>query len=223
MTEMLLSYRYVIVFLGSIFEGDATLLGASFLAHRQVLSFAAVLATAAAATTLFNELVFFLSRKKGKEFLQKRLARHPRYSGVQRWVQRRSVVLLLFSRYIFGFRLAIPVACGATGMHPFKFTTVNVAGAALWVIPVGCVGYFLGHAVDLFWQGLRQWEWHIACVGVVLMTALLAWKDPELRRVALMFAHMQRFTVLSTRRLRHRFGGVSEVECATVEPDLRLP
>ena len=212
MTELLLSYRYVIVFLGSILEGDATLLGASFLAQRQVMNIAAVLATAAAATTLFNELLFFLARKKGRDYLQKCLARHAKYERVQCWVQRRSIVLLLFSRYILGFRLAIPVACGATGMHPLTFTTVNVAGAALWVIPVGCAGYFLGNVAGLFWHGVRQWEWHIACVGVVVMTVLLAWKDPEFRRVALVFTHTRRFAVLSMHRMRHRLGGVAGAE-----------
>ena len=220
MTELLLSYRYVIVFLGSIFEGDATLLGASFLAHRQVMNFGAVLATAAAATTLFNELLFLLARKNGRDYLQRRLAKHPKYERVQRWVQRRSVVLLLCSRYIFGFRLAIPVACGATGMHPLTFTAVNAAGAALWVIPVGCAGFFLGNVAALFWGGLRQWEWHIACVGVVLLTALLAWKDPEFRYVSLLFTHTRRFAVLSTHRIRHRFGGgrlQTVVECPEAE------
>ena len=210
MTDLLLSYGYIIVFVGSIFEGDATLLAASFLAHRHVMSFAAVLATAAAATTLFNELVFYFSRKTGKDFLQRRVGRHPRYGRVQRWVNRRSVVLLLFSRYLFGFRLAIPVACGATGMRALTFTTVNAAGAVLWVVPLGLVGFFLGNVLESFWDGVRQWEWHIACALVVLLTALLAWKDPESRRVSLVFTHVQRFAVLSTHRIRHRFGGAPE-------------
>jgi membrane protein DedA with SNARE-associated domain len=208
MTELLLEYRYVIVFFGSIFEGDATLLGASFLAHRRVMSFAAVLATAAVASTLFNELLFYLSRKNGKGFLDRRVGRHPRYERVQRWVHRRSIVLLLFSRYLFGFRIAIPVACGATGMRATTFTVVNAVGAVLWVVPIGLVGFFLGHTLEAFWHDVRRWEWHIACALVVLLTTLLAWKDPELRRVALAFTHIRRFTVLSTHRMRHRFGRV---------------
>ena len=218
MTDLLLSYGYIIVFVGSIFEGDATLLAASFLAHRHVMSFAAVLATAAAATTLFNELVFYFSRKTGKDFLQKRVGRHPRYERIHRWVNRRSVVLLLFSRYLFGFRLAIPVACGATGMRPLTFTTVNVAGAVLWVVPVGLVGFLLGNVLESFWEGVRQWEWHIACALVVLLTALLAWKDPEFRRVSLVFTHVQRFAVLSTHRIRHRFGGTPRIGLDSVDP-----
>jgi membrane protein DedA with SNARE-associated domain len=211
MTELILSYGYVIVFFGSILEGDATVLAASFLAHRHLMSFLGVLATAGVATTLWNELVFYFSRKNGKTFLDRRVARHPGYDRVQRWVQRRSVLLLLFSRYIFGFRLAIPVACGATGMRAARFTVVNAAGAALWVIPVGCVGFFLGNVFERFGRGMRQWEWHIACALLVLLTAFLAWKDPELRRVSLALTHIRRFTVLSTHRIRHRFGGMPRI------------
>src|SRR3982751_2612643 len=145
MSELLLTYRYIFVFFGSIFEGDATLLGASFLAHRHVVSLAAVLVTATIATTLWNEVVFHFSRKRGKAFFERRVAQHPRYDRVQRWVQRRSIILLLFSRYLFGLRLAIPVACGATGMCRPAFTAVNAAGAVLWAVPIGLLGFFLGN------------------------------------------------------------------------------
>jgi membrane protein DedA with SNARE-associated domain len=208
MSELLLSYRYVFVFFGSIFEGDATLLGAAFLAHRHVVSLAAVIATAIIASTAWNELVFYFSRKGGRGFLEKRVAQHPSYERVQRWVRRRSIVLLLFSRYLFGLRLAIPVACGATGMCASTFTVVNAAGAVMWAVPVGLIGFFLGTAVEQLWHGVREWEWHIGCGLVVLLTAFLAWKDPELCRVSMALRHIGRFTVLSTHRLRHRLGSL---------------
>jgi membrane protein DedA with SNARE-associated domain len=211
MDELLLSYGYIFVFLGSIFEGDATLLGASFLAHRHVLSLAAVIATAATASTAWNELVFYFSRKGGRVFLKKRIARHPAYDSVHRWVQRRSVVLLLFSRYLFGFRLAIPVACGATGMRASTFTVVNLVGAVIWAVPIGLVGFFMGNALGAFWHGVQQWEWQIVCFVLILLTGLLAWKDPELCRLSLAFKHIGRFTVLSTHRLRHSLGGIPPI------------
>jgi membrane protein DedA with SNARE-associated domain len=132
----------IVLFFGSIFEGDATLLGASFLAHRHVLSLAAVIATATIASLAWNECVFYFSGRRARGFLERRVASHPAYERVQLWVQRRSVVLLLFSRYLFGFRLAIPVACGATGISAAIFSAVNAVGAS----DVGCsrrIGWFL--------------------------------------------------------------------------------
>lgn len=211
MGGLLLSYRYLFVFLGSIFEGDATLLAATFLAHRRVISLTAVIVTATIATTAWNELVFYFARRGGRGFLERRVARHPAYDRVQRWVQRRSILLLLFSRYLFGFRLAIPVACGATGMCAPVFSVVNAAGAVMWAVPVGLLGFFLGNVLETFWQGVRQWEWHIAGGLLVLLTGLLAWKDPELCRLSMALKHMGRFTVLSTHRLRHRLGSLPAI------------
>jgi hypothetical protein len=102
-------------------------------------------------------------------------------------------------------------------MRAVAFTTVNAAGAVLWVVPVGLVGFFVGNVLEGVWHELRPWEWHIACGFVVLVTGLLAWKDPELRRVAMAFTHTQRFTVLSLHRIRHRFAGVPEL--AADSPD----
>ena len=178
MSELLLSYRYILVFFGSIFEGDATLLGAAFLAHRHVVSLAAVIATAILASTAWNELVFYFSRKGGRGFLEKRVAQHPRYDRVQRWVRRRSVILLLFSRYLFGFRLAIPVACGATGMCASTFTVVNVVeerAESLSLVPDRCLSHALqrtGHA-----------HFPALCPARVLLKHVLLGQPPSLRHL----------------------------------------
>lgn len=115
----------MLIFFGSIVEGDATLLAASFLAHRGYFGLPYVVVIAAIATTVWNEAVFHGARRAGKPFFERQAARHKRYKGVQEWVCRRSVVLLLFSRYILGFRLAIPIACGAVGWRS------HVGGAGL--------------------------------------------------------------------------------------------
>jgi hypothetical protein len=88
------------------------------------------------------------------------------------------------------------------------FTAVNLAGAVIWAAPIGLIGFFLGNAVETFWHNVRQWEWQIVCIALILLTCLLAWKDPELCRVSLAFKHIGRFTVLSTHRLRHRLGSM---------------
>jgi membrane protein DedA with SNARE-associated domain len=200
--HLLLQYGYVLVFFGSIVEGDATLLTASFLANRGYLKLSYVILTAAIASTIFNEAVFFCARRSGKPFLERQAGRHKRYHRVTEWVCRRSVLLLLFSRYIVGFRLAIPIACGAVGMRPPIFTLANSVGAVIWAVPICVVGYAFGHVLAAWWHGVRAYEWHIATALLVLLTALLAWKDPELRRVTEYFHHWRHAAVVSEARVR---------------------
>jgi membrane protein DedA with SNARE-associated domain len=194
---------YVLVFLGSILEGDATLLTAAFLAHQGHLNFAGVLAVAALTTTLVNELVYRLARTRSRNYFEKKVASHPKYGRVQQWIQKRSVLLLLCSRYIFGFRLAIPAACGMTGMRPTVFSTLNAIGAALWVVPLGYIGYAFGSVLDRFWAGFRMYEWHVAVVALAVGWLLLVRYDPELRMVSTLFFRTRSFALQESARLRH--------------------
>jgi membrane protein DedA with SNARE-associated domain len=203
---------YLLVFVGSLLEGDATLLAAAFLAHQGHLSFAGVLTVAALTTTLVNELVYHLARTRSRRYFERKVASHPRYARVQHWIQRRSVLLLLCSRYVFGFRLAIPAACGMTGMPPLKFSTLNAIGTALWVFPLGYIGYAFGSVLDRFWAGLRFYEWHIAVVALAVGWLLLVRYDPELHMVSALLFRTRSFAMRESARLR-RLGRIKPDEC----------
>ena len=200
--HLLVQYGYVLISLGSIVEGDGTLLTASFLANRGHFNLLYVMLTAGAASTIFNEALFHSARRAGKPYFERQAARHKRYRGVQEWVCRRTVFLLLLSRYIFGFRIAIPIACGAVGMRPLLFALVDAAGAVLWVIPVGLLGYAFGHLLSTWWAGIRVYEWHIAVGLLVLLTAALAWTDPEFEKLAGYLTNARRAAVRSEARVR---------------------
>ena len=194
---------YILIFFGSIFEGDATLLTAAFLAHRQHFVLSAVIGTAAAASTFANEVFFLLARRGGKAFLDRKVAHHPRSAKVGDLVRRRAVLLLLFSRYLIGFRMAIPVACGAFGMPRLKYSLVNLLGAALWAVPLGFVGYAFGNVLETMWKGVRQYEWQVAGILITSAVAVLVWRDPELQRLASALLHTHAFTLRSAARVRH--------------------
>ena len=211
--HLLVQYGYLLIFLGSIIEGDATLLAASFLANRGHFNVLYVMLTAGLASTLFNEAAYHTARRAGKPFFERKAAKHKRYQGVQQWVCRRSVLLLLFSRYIFGFRMAIPIACGAVGMRPLVFAVVNAAGAVLWVVPICILGYAFGHLLSAFWAGVKYYEWHIAVGGLVLLTAILAWLDPELDKVSRYILNWRGAAIRSEARVRRLLSRAERARC----------
>jgi len=170
----LLHYGYVIVFFGTILEGDATLLAASFLAHRGYFRLPLVIAVATLATTLVNQVFYTLARRHGSAFLEKRSAADPRFAKVAGWVRHKGSWLLLASRFLWGLRAAIPAACGATGMRPWVFLLLNLAGAIVWSIPVALAGYAGAHSIRGILRDLKHSEWPIA-FGVMLGVAALVW------------------------------------------------
>lgn len=178
LAAVLLRYGYALVFVAAAVEGDATLVTATFLAHRGYLQLDIVIVVAALATITINQVYFWLARTYGHA----RLAAHRENHTIQ-WVldriARHGTLLVLFSRFVYGFRIAIPAACGATGMSPVTFTIGDVIGSIVWSVVVGLAGFAIGQLLDRLLDDLRRYEWPIAAVlfcGVVLA---LAWRGRD--------------------------------------------
>jgi hypothetical protein len=109
---------------------------------------------------------------------------------------------LLFSRYIFGFRTAIPAACGVAGMNPLVFACTNVVGAVLWTVPLAFAGAAIGAFLESVWGELREYEWHIAVLILAVVWTVVAFKDPELRFISRVLGRTRRFAIWSLGRVR---------------------
>lgn len=175
MTGNLITYGYVVLVLGVLLEGDATLATAGFLANRGYFSLSGVLLASTVATAIGNHAYYHIARRTGQAALARKAAESPRYARVRQLVHRRGTLMLLFSRYIFGFRIAIPALCGAAGMPPRRFVVVNLLGAVVWSVSVALVGYFFGHTLDLALEDPVQYERYIAVALAIGVFLALLW------------------------------------------------
>jgi membrane protein DedA with SNARE-associated domain len=98
--QELLRFGYVILFLGTMVEGDAFLLTAAFLAHRGYFHLGLVIAVAAAANTLADQIYYQLARSRGREAFARRAETDPRFARVRAWLDRRGTMLLFASRFL---------------------------------------------------------------------------------------------------------------------------
>lgn len=167
--EAFLRYGYVVIFAAAAVEGDATLLTATFLAHRGYFQLDAVIVVAGAATVAINQVYFWLARRHGRQRVEA-MRQHRIYGRVLEWVGRYNLLLVFGSRFIYGFRIAIPAACGASGMPFLSFTICDVAGAVLWAGLVGLAGYAIGHVLEQAVDDLRA---HEAWIAVALLLGVL--------------------------------------------------
>src|SRR4030095_1950848 len=161
LAAVILRYGYALVFVSAAVEGDATLLTATFLAHRGYLQLDLVIVVAAAATVAINQVYFWLwraYRPQGAATLRTYRAVQP----ILDRINRHGTLLVFFSRFVYGFRIAIPAACGATGMSPVRFTIGDVAGSIVWSVVVGLAGFAIGQLLDRLLDDLRRYEWWIA-------------------------------------------------------------
>jgi phosphatidylglycerol lysyltransferase len=173
MESLLLKYGYALLFLGVAFEGEAVLLAAALLAQRGFLRLPVVIAVAVAANALADQVYFQLARLRGRAWLDRRFGQHPRYRQLIGLVGRRGGLLLLASRFAYGFRVAIPAACGALGMGVVAFTLLDLLAGLLWALPMAALGFFAGGALGPLLEGVRRYEEAIALLLVASVAAFL--------------------------------------------------
>jgi lysylphosphatidylglycerol synthetase-like protein (DUF2156 family)/membrane protein DedA with SNARE-associated domain len=174
MEALLVKYGYALFFLGVAFEGEAFLLAAAFLSHQGTFSLPVVIFVAIAAHCLADQIYYVLARTRGLAWLEARFGRHKKYAQVIGWVTHHSNLLLLGSRYAYGFRIIIPAACGALGMPALRFTLLNLAAGIIWAVPVALLGFYLGNtARELFADAKRYELWLLLFLLIFAATMLL--------------------------------------------------
>jgi membrane protein DedA with SNARE-associated domain len=174
LATIILRYGYALVFVAAAFEGDATLLTATFLAHRGYLQLQLVMVLAALGTVAINQVYFWSARRYGRQRVATLRAR-PTAQRVLDRIDRHGTLLVLGSRFVYGFRIAIPAACGATGMSPIRFTVGDVVGSTVWSVVLGLTGFAIGQLLDRLLDDLRRHEWSIALALFCGVLIALAW------------------------------------------------
>ncbi len=175
MEALLLKYGYAVLLLGVAVEGEMFLFAASFLAHRGIVfNLPLVILVAVIANFAADQIYYILARRRGREWLEKRFGTHPRYGRAVSLWERHGQLLMLASRYAFGFRIVIPAVCGALGMPPLRFTIINVFAGIIWAVPTALLGYYFGAVAESLILDFRRYElWIFAAFLVAGILVLL--------------------------------------------------
>ncbi|MFZ5586242.1 MAG: DedA family protein [Thermodesulfobacteriota bacterium] len=144
MQQAVASYGYLALFAGTFLEGESFFILGGVAARHGLLDPWLVALTALGGGLLGDQIFFLLGRWRGVEILSRsrRLAR--KAVVARRLVRRHAVALMLCSRFLYGLRTAIPLACGAAGIPLGRFLLLNFISALLWTLCFGSLGYWLG-------------------------------------------------------------------------------
>jgi phosphatidylglycerol lysyltransferase len=187
---LLLKYGYLLLFTGVIFEGEAVLIAGSFLASRGYFNLSTVALVALAANTMSAQFYYTAARVRGRRWFEGRFPENSVYRRIIDWVARRDNWLLLISRFLFGFRIVIPAACGAFGMPAMRFTILNIAAGVLWVIPTALAGYYFGENASRLIRGARRYTFAVGGASVlILIFVVLVWRN--IRRFHQIFQNLE--------------------------------
>jgi membrane protein DedA with SNARE-associated domain len=166
-------YGYAAIFIGTFLEGETILVAAGFAAHRGYLHLTGVILSAFLGTLFGDQLYFYLGRYKGTDYLGKKPRWQKASTRVFSMIKNHRVLLILSFRFLYGLRTVTPFLLGAGKVPPLQYLVLNVAGAAVWAITIGWLGYLFGNSVEIILRDISHYESGI----FILITAagLCAW------------------------------------------------
>ena len=172
LAPLLHQYGYVLIFLGTLAEGETLLMLGGYFAHRGYLDLGGVIATSFIAAVCGDQLFFHLGRRHAKGLLERFPRLRDKVNVALRRVEDHQVKVVLSMRFLWGLRIALPVALGLTNMSARRYLLVNLVSAAIWSTVFSLAGYGVSRVLSQVIGNLHHYEWWIA--GGLLLIAVIA-------------------------------------------------
>ena len=175
MEHFLTHYGAIGIFLGAAFEGQTAVVVGGLLARQHLLALWVVLLSATAGSAILDHLLFVAGRQFRTHRWVARASEQAAFAKALRFIERYPISYILVFRFIFGLRVASPIAIGVSSVPTLRFALLNMAGAIIWAAAFTAAGYVFGETVhNLF--GHRAAHWTLAVVaglvGVVVVWSL---------------------------------------------------
>ncbi|HEY1228123.1 MAG TPA: DedA family protein [Ramlibacter sp.] len=121
-------HGYLAVLVATLLQGAAVLMLAGFLAHQGHLDLGAVLLVALVGGSTGNQLLFWFGRIWGPALQAQSAILERAGQRVGTVLRRHDAGLIVGIRFMYGVRIAGPIAMGALGVLPRRFAVFNLLG-----------------------------------------------------------------------------------------------
>ena len=169
--DLIQHYGYAAVAIGTFLEGETVLLLGGAAASRGHLGLPWVIVVATVASFAGDQSFFWMGRAYGPALLQ----RFPKLgAGTARarvLLERHNTPVILSVRFLYGLRIAGPLAIGMSGVGRLRFFVLNLIGALVWACVIAALGYGTGQALASVLGTIDAEE--IWTLGVVLVAGAL--------------------------------------------------
>jgi len=174
LAQLVETWGYPVVFLGTLLEGETVLLLAGLAAQAGYLELQWVIATAWAGAVTGEQIWFFVGRRRGGRLLERFPRLAPGAARMRALLARHHLPVILSLRFLYGLRTVGPIAIGMSPVPWARFTALDFAAAVAWAVAVAFAGYAFGQVIELWLGDLKRIE-HILALILVAAGAALWW------------------------------------------------
>ncbi|PIT47487.1 hypothetical protein BHC46_07155 [Snodgrassella alvi] len=155
--QLLNHYGYLAIFIGSILEGETILTLAGFFVHKGYLLFVPSILCATAGGMIGDQVCFLLGRYYGTRLLQHFPKLDPLVEKTNRLLCKHSSIIIIGVRFMYGLRIAGPIAIGMSKVSFSRFLLLNALGALLWATIIISFGYLFGQSAQWLFTQFQQY------------------------------------------------------------------
>ena len=172
---------FFVIILGSIgipIPEELVLLIAGYLASLGVMNLFVVIGVAMLATTIADNISYWIGRRKGVHILRSSIAARlffspRRLAKLERHFARHGGKIVFFARFLLGFRMISFIMAGSSQMPWRTFQKYNLLGVAVWVPFVILVGYVLSSGFLIAWRYAEKAQYVILALIIVVVIGYL--------------------------------------------------
>ena len=176
MEEFLRQYGPIGIFLGAGFEGQTALIVGGLLARQHILNLYVALACATAGSGIVDHLLFVAGRRFRDHRWVVNATQQAAFARALQFIERYPIGYILAFRFIFGLRIASPIAIGVSQVPGWRFTVLNILGAVIWATVFVFSGFVFGEAVhNIFGHGHHAGRWTLIAAGVIVLVVVTVW------------------------------------------------
>jgi len=168
------TWKYPLLFVGTIVEGPILMIASGFLLHLGILSFLPLYVTLIAGDLTGDIIWYYI----GRYFADPLVQRHGKFIGVtpkmfektKEHFHRYNESILFISKITigFGFALGVLMVAGATGVSFKRYVLLNFLGEVILVAVLLGLGYFFGQMYNYIADGFKMTFLAINAALVVL-------------------------------------------------------
>ena len=178
--ELLKEYGYIILFVWCIMEGEMALIMAGILAHTTHMHIALAIFVAGLGGFVGDQIYFYLGRYNKKYIAKKLHAQRRKFAIAHIMLKKYGWPIIFLQRYMYGFRVIIPLCIGLTGYDAKKYAFINLISAWCWAAITIIPAWILGeHILDILHKAKEHWYVAVPVVAIFLGVLLFVFKRIE--------------------------------------------
>jgi len=171
-------YGYPVLFIATLLEGETVVALSGFAAYQGYLALPIVILVALLGAIIGDQTLFLFGKYKGREFLENHPELHGKVVRVHQLLEKYQNVFIFGSRYLYGFRLILPIVMGTSNIRFRRFFFWNMLGALVWASLFSLIGFFFGGAIEAILGNIKKFEGYVALaiIVIILVVHQVVWR-----------------------------------------------